>query len=496
MSTAAQSYHYSDDMAMMNSFPPEFDNWLGESSIALNNCKPKHGAHGNGLYATSSIHKGDCIASVPDSMVVTPKSVAKMAEEVPFLHNLLYRNDKGDKCPRNPGEGRPNVALARFFMYVMLSVKKGTPDKAFGTYVRAMPAARDINLPLSWTDDEVDLMEGTSIYDGLLAKRAHLKLAYADFFSSEELRREIGEYVAGDVQDKASVPALSKELSFYDFLLIEQWILSRSMQLKVDSDAPEDLDSVAMIPIVDIANHSSSASNAHYEYLVDEKRVVLVATRDIDASQEITINYSPTKSAAEFLYCYGFIPKEFETSKSLRAFYPVMDPTYRRVLDEQYVGKENTKKTDMDLTYEYMAQFLDRPQNEFKLRDFGDFVQFSDEFIYLLAAAGHLKIELDTETGFYELRYGSSSGPEVDLENVQQWILDNVSDKDKTEIHAIADSIAARLVEYLLEEKKKKVNGDQTSHCKESPIDAQYTSWRLKQLEVKLLEKSLALLRE
>lgn len=456
--------------------PPAFEEWVKNNDILLEGCSVRRGIHGNGLYACKELAPGDVIASVPISMAITQQNIQSMAAEIPFLHNLLYRDEKGDPTSKDPGGTlHPNISIARFLMYVMLSVKKGSPDPRFGVYVQSMPPARDINLPLSWTDDELDLMKESSIYDGLLAKRAHLKLAYADLFSSQDLRQDIANYVCGTSAEK--VPALSQEVSFYDYILIEQWILSRCLQLGDSRQAP----ATAMIPIIDIANHSCNA-NAYYEYEKKNGRIVLYATRGISLDEEITIDYSPTKSAAEFLYCYGFIPEEFSTARSMRVFYPILDPSYRGVLDEQYTGQENTTKSEMDLTYEYMAQFLDRPQNVFTLYD--DPLRFTDEFIYLLAAAGFLKLELDEESGYYELQYGNT-GRSVDLENAQEW-LGNV--EDAPEIQTLAEEIAGRLVRYILS--KRAPLPAEPESASQSPLDAQHTSRRLILLEQKLLEKA------
>jgi hypothetical protein len=91
-------------------------------------------------------------------------------------------------------------------------------------------------------------------------------------------------------------------LEFKDWILIDAWYRSRSLELPRSGEA--------MVPFLDMANHSGSA-NSHYQQGGDDEVLLIVKPEQrVESGAELTIDYGSTKSAAEMLFNYGFIDDE------------------------------------------------------------------------------------------------------------------------------------------------------------------------------------------
>ena len=88
-------------------------------------------------------------------------------------------------------------------------------------------------------------------------------------------------------------------LKFSDWLLVDAWYRSRSLELPKAGES--------MVPCLDMANHSCEP-NGYYEQ-TSNGNVVLLLRPDVtlDSGSEITISYGTSKSEAEMLFSYGFI---------------------------------------------------------------------------------------------------------------------------------------------------------------------------------------------
>jgi hypothetical protein len=107
------------------------------------------------------------------------------------------------------------------------------------------------------------------------------------------------------VDGAATIPWFSEawleadNLSFPDWILLDSWYRSRCLELPLSGEA--------MVPVLDMANHSVNA-NCHYQQ--DENHDVKLMLRpgvEVEKGTELTISYGSDKSAAEMLFSYGFI---------------------------------------------------------------------------------------------------------------------------------------------------------------------------------------------
>ncbi|PKS07813.1 hypothetical protein jhhlp_006421 [Lomentospora prolificans] len=155
-------------------------------------------------------------------------------------------------------------------------------------YVRYLP--EDVFVPTMWHDHERALLRGTSLESAVEAKLTDLTREFDTF---QEKSAEL--LVWGDLWEK-------RTLSLRDWILADAWYRSRSLELPRSGDA--------MVPIIDMANHSPQPSASYEENVNYEVTLQLRPGATLAAGEEVTITYGENKSAAEILFSYGFIDVE------------------------------------------------------------------------------------------------------------------------------------------------------------------------------------------
>ncbi|KAA8902599.1 hypothetical protein FN846DRAFT_84883 [Sphaerosporella brunnea] len=187
----------------------------------------------------------------------------------------------------------------------------GGERDAWCEYIQFLP--RSIPLPTTWTAAERALLTGTSLEAAVSAK---LKALTTEFESFKAATSEF--------------PWAKAAWWDNDSLTLEDWIHAdcqfRSRSLEVPGHG------VAMVPVLDFANHSDMA-NAYFAVGKDEAvELRLRPGAQINERDEVTIDYSgEEKSAAEFVFSYGFLPDTMGSAGSLRLPVPCAedDPLVR-----------------------------------------------------------------------------------------------------------------------------------------------------------------------
>lgn len=288
----------------------ELSVWAQTQGIAMSCCEIRTGPNGAGLFATQDIKAGDILVTVPYRKVLSRDTIVEYAKTHEFLHTLLLRDAAGAPIEEAELAGISDKdVLTRFFISEILANRRGdAKNKAWAAWVESLPTLGEMNLPISWDRQDVEDLVGTSIYEATLSKINFLKFRYKRFFESTEVRDLIKEYVTTGPAPKLKTES-DLEFSFKDWILIESWISSRSLEVFYESQRNLCL---GLVPIVDMANHDSMHSNAKYELDFDNKTVTLISTEAIAAGVELLINYGPDKGAGEFVFSYGFIPATFK----------------------------------------------------------------------------------------------------------------------------------------------------------------------------------------
>jgi hypothetical protein len=152
-----------------------------------------------------------------------------------------------------------------------------------------LPAA--IPLPTTWTPTELALLTGTSLSAAIGAKSRSLAAEFNAFrAATAELVWARKAWWDGDV------------------LTLDNWIHADAVYRSRSLELPGH--GAAMVPILDFANHAD-AEKANAYFAIDGEKVVLHLRprKEWTDGEEVCIDYSDSaKSAAEFVFAYGFIP--------------------------------------------------------------------------------------------------------------------------------------------------------------------------------------------
>jgi hypothetical protein len=120
----------------------------------------------------------------------------------------------------------------------------------------------------------------------------------------------------------------SRTLSLRDWMLADAWFRSRSLELPRSG--------TAMVPVLDMANHSASPT-ARYEETDDHEALLLLRPdARIVSGDEITITYGEDKSAAEILFSYGFIDTESAKKHLVLPVPPIDDDPLMRAKSHSF----------------------------------------------------------------------------------------------------------------------------------------------------------------
>lgn len=159
-------------------------------------------------------------------------------------------------------------------------------------YVKSLPLTP---LPTFWTQDELQLLIGTTLAPAVSAKLDSLQREY-DMICGSSSRW---------------YKAVEDFLSFDDWLLVDAMYRSRALEMPGVGHC--------MVPCVDLANHASGdATVARYE--TDENGNALLILRDgmaVGPNDEVTITYGDEKGACEMIFSYGFLEESMDSAEAL-----------------------------------------------------------------------------------------------------------------------------------------------------------------------------------
>ncbi|KAF5689799.1 SET domain-containing protein [Fusarium denticulatum] len=155
-------------------------------------------------------------------------------------------------------------------------------------YLKFLP--RDIPVPTMWSELERALLQGTSLEAALDAKLSTLNKEF------DEL-----------IERSSTLPFWNsffwerEAVTIDDWVLVDAWYRSRCLELPRSG--------YAMVPVLDMANHSHSQT-AYYDE-DDEDNIVLLSRPGLEISigDEVNISYGE-KSPAEMIFSYGFVDHE------------------------------------------------------------------------------------------------------------------------------------------------------------------------------------------
>lgn len=232
---------------------------------------------GMGLFVTRDYAPGDLVHSVPRELVLTGLGAKTNSPWAP--------DQLGDTT----------------YPYLLAGILWGVSQAAAGVpgfaQFRLLPTAAELShLPLYWSDEELAELQGTG---GVAAYVAAVRKQTADLFAQHG-------------------PALNRHLpgtTLDNFTYAAAIVASRTWGA-VGGDC-------ALVPILDLLNHSSSAPCVTIE---PGGPAVYRALTPIKSGDELFVNYGH-KTAGEFLRGYGFIPDAGPNLSSVLVSINAQNPT-------------------------------------------------------------------------------------------------------------------------------------------------------------------------
>ncbi|KAH6604652.1 hypothetical protein Trco_006359 [Trichoderma cornu-damae] len=202
-------------------------------------------------------------------------------------------------------------------------------------YLKFLP--RSIPVPTMWTADERELLKGTSLEAAVSAKLSALSNEY------DELCKQ------------------ASDLPFWNALFwepgtLEDWILADALYRSRCLELPRA--GHAMVPGLDMANHSL-AHSAYYDEGPDGDVVLLPSPgSSVSAGGEITISYGEAKSAAEMLFSYGFIDHESSVKELTLHLDALPDDPLGRAKIRVYRGPRTVRLSLTGQAFQWYSPFL------------------------------------------------------------------------------------------------------------------------------------------
>ncbi|GIQ80224.1 hypothetical protein KIPB_000986, partial [Kipferlia bialata] len=147
----------------------------------------------------------------------------------------------------------------------------------------------EAELPLLWSEDELSVLAGTSVYKDIHTVRDALEEAYATVMPSVLFALE-------EAEVESNIANLDRET--FDWL---HAIIRSRKQVINTADSPV----VTLVPIIGFINHSFTP-NASIRPSEDESALEVVADAPFRKNQQIYINYGPLTEGTYF-QDYGFV---------------------------------------------------------------------------------------------------------------------------------------------------------------------------------------------
>lgn len=190
------------------------------------------------------------------------------------------------------------------FMWLEILVAQRDPSHhRWGNFVRTLP--RDAPQPMMWPARSRRLLHGTNLAATINTTRRNLRAIF-DHIVLPAVRASPQEAFGRLTREGSSDPCVT----FDDFLWARGVQISRSFPPSYGG-ASSWTTVGCMLPVLDMMNHPSvfGKDNVEFDTHCRPGTLVLVATRALDAGEEVLYNYGE-KSNEQFMFSYGFCLKD------------------------------------------------------------------------------------------------------------------------------------------------------------------------------------------
>lgn len=181
---------------------------------------------------------------------------------------------------------------------VHLMFEKNNPNSYYRPYLDILPAINEVNPTFTWSEDDLNYLQGSPVVAATQSLKAKLQREYDDLFNDSE------NGLFAKFPDRFSKDKYTFALWEFCFVIL----FSRAIRLR-SLKAGERL---ALVPYADLINHSpfsqayvDARESGDWLFKNGQEEVILFADRGYRRMEQIYISYGP-KSNAELLLLYGF----------------------------------------------------------------------------------------------------------------------------------------------------------------------------------------------
>ncbi|KAI2473201.1 SET domain-containing protein [Annulohypoxylon bovei var. microspora] len=239
------------------------------------------------------------LLTIPKDLILSAEGVEEYAKENKDFRQLL------DTAGRRSTRGD-------ILLFLLVQLVLSSPDYKGGQgpltpwtqYFSLLPS--QVPTPTMWTESELAHLKGTSLESAVSAKLTVLTKEFDD------LRAKAANLPFWD-----EIFSVDESITIQDWVLLDALYRSRSLGLPQSGEA--------MVPCLDLVNHSSEA-NAYFDE--NSQGEVILRLRDgcnVSLGSEISIDYGREKSPAEMLFSYGFIDPGSTASSLVLPLEPLDD---------------------------------------------------------------------------------------------------------------------------------------------------------------------------
>lgn len=193
-------------------------------------------------------------------------------------------------------------------MFLLVQITNASPDfdgpisvtNPHTDYVKLLP--QSVLLPTFYTDEEKELLFGTSLQDALDQKLRSLEREFDQLHETTQGIAWCQQYWWDED---------SGRLQFEDWMLVDALYRSRALEMPGAGHS--------MVPCIDMANHASGDQTIALYETDAEGRAILQIRDDkvLTKDEEVTITYGDEKGACEMIFSYGFLDLQMGSAKAI-----------------------------------------------------------------------------------------------------------------------------------------------------------------------------------
>ncbi|KAJ5553834.1 hypothetical protein N7513_003793 [Penicillium frequentans] len=250
---------------------------------------------GNAILATANNSNKDpdnqqTLLQIPRDLVLSLESVHDYSKSDRDLREVLEA--VGDF-------GRTARGAIMIFLLVQITHNSSQKPRRVGVsspwteYIKFLPSS--FSLPTFWSEEERELLKGTSLEAAVDAKLNSLQKEFQFIHQATEDIAWCQQCWWAESLD---------ELTFEDWRYVDAAYRSRMLDLPGSGHS--------MVPCVDMVNHMTGAAvTALYDADVDGNAILkLRDSKTLQQGEEVTISYGDEKSASEMIFSYGFLDSD------------------------------------------------------------------------------------------------------------------------------------------------------------------------------------------